>query len=230
MLRQLFFRCIWWCYMPGCHGWRISWNARPVSKRRRGRCSHHLTCNACSQKWNSRYCCFIWWHRLVDFVLLMRYWSIRHSECLKELRIRACVWGFNMMHSSSHTSIKNWTRTLLCATTITYLTDCEYTSKVWTKYAALNANQSEYLNKKGFWTELYWWFHSILWDILSTSAKNEHHMHYNGSVKELHLPSQQRRLLGSLSPQPAMQLNCTSVEPIMRLIIWWHYYTLMAPK
>ena len=38
-----------------------------------------------------------------------------------------------------------------------------------------------------------------IWPSSCTSAKKEHHMH-NGSVNELHLPSQKRGLLGSTSP------------------------------
>ena len=75
----------------------------------------------------------------------MHYWSILHSEGLKELWIRAGV-GDSTRYIPVHILAPRIGQELCCLLPLSHtLTGCDYTSKVGTKNAALNANPSEYL-------------------------------------------------------------------------------------
>ena len=78
------------------------------------------------------------------FVLLMLYWGILHSEGLKEFWIRACVG--DTRYIPVHILAPRIGQELCYLLPLVHtLTGCDYTSKVRTNYAALNANPSEYL-------------------------------------------------------------------------------------
>lgn len=80
------------------------------------------------------------------FVLLMHYWDILHSEGLRELWIRAGV-GDSTRYIPVHILAPKIGKELCYLLPLVHtLTGCDYTSKVGTKHAALNANPSEYLN------------------------------------------------------------------------------------
>ena len=80
------------------------------------------------------------------FVLLMHYWGILHSEGLKELWVRAGV-GDTTRYIPVHILAPRTGQELYYLLPLVHtLTSCDYTSKVGTKYAALNVNPSEYLS------------------------------------------------------------------------------------
>lgn len=79
------------------------------------------------------------------FVLLMHYWDILHSEGLSELWIRAGV-GDSTRYIPVHILAPRIGQELCRLLPLVHtLTGCDYTSKVGTKHAALNANPSKYL-------------------------------------------------------------------------------------
>ena len=79
------------------------------------------------------------------FVLLMHYWDILHCEGLRELWIRAGV-GDSTRYIPVHILAPRIGKELCYLLPLVHtLTGCDYTSKVGTKHAALNANPSEYL-------------------------------------------------------------------------------------
>ena len=81
------------------------------------------------------------------FVLLMHYWDILHSEGLKELWIRAGV-GDSVRYIPVHILAPRIGQELCYLLPLVHtMAGYDYTSKVGTKHAALNANSSEYLKK-----------------------------------------------------------------------------------
>ena len=81
------------------------------------------------------------------FVLLMHDWSILHSAWSKRTLDKSRCWGFNKLRYISVHILSPRIGQELCylLPLLHTLTTCDYTSKVGTKYAALNANPSEYL-------------------------------------------------------------------------------------
>ena len=74
------------------------------------------------------------------FFLLMHYWGILHPEGLNKLWVRAGV------GDTRYILAPRIEQEPCCLLPLVHtLTGCDYTSKVGTKYAALNANPSEYL-------------------------------------------------------------------------------------
>ena len=83
------------------------------------------------------------------YVLLMHYWGILHSEGLIELWVRAGVG--DTKYIPVHILAPRIEQELCYMLPLVHtLTGCDYTSKVETKYAALNANPSEYLRNFDF--------------------------------------------------------------------------------
>ena len=86
------------------------------------------------------------------FVLLMHYWNLLHSNGLCELWLRAGV-GDSTRYIPVHTIVSRVGGEFCHVLPLVHtLTGCDYTSKVGTKHAALNADPLEYLKDFDFGT------------------------------------------------------------------------------